>query len=463
MADHSGRNLRRRTTTPYEKILIFIVILILINVVYSIFRFVTAKHIAGYEVRTGSLENNTVYTGIALRQETVVGSEYPGHINYYTREGDRIGAGQLAYTIDESGEVAQAIGAQQADASVFTSEDYDDLQADITSFASLFSPSDFHSVYDFKEELNSSIQKITSKSILNDINDLAEDSSIHYCNSEDTGYIVYNTDGYEALTFDALTASDFNQTDYQKQELENNAVVSVGDPAYKLETAEDWEIAIELPDDETAQALSDEGVVRVKFLTNQLQSYATVTTRKDGSGQNYADLKLTNSMMAFCTERFIQLEVITDDTSGLKIPVSALVDDDFYVIPSEYVTQGTGGAYQVLRQTVNDSGQQTVETVTVTPYGTRDDGSYYVDKTSLRDNDVLVKLNSSDTFKVGETAQLQGVYNINEGYADFRQVTVLRQNDEYAIVKSDTAYGLREYDYIVLDASDMSPNEFIYE
>lgn len=455
---------RRHKTTPYEKILIFIVILIFINVVYGIFRFATAKHIAGYEVRTGSLENNTVYTGIALRQETVVGSEYPGHINYYTREKDRLGAGQLAYTIDESGEVAQAIGAQQADASVFTSEDYSDLQNEITPFAASFDPASFHSLYEFKDTLNSEIQKITSKSVLNDINALAEDdSSIHYCSSEDTGYIVYNTDGYEGLTFDALTAADFNQANYEKKELENNAVVSSGDPAYKLETAEDWEIAIQLPDDETAAELADEGVIKVKFLANQLESYATVTTRKDSDGQNYADLALTNSMMAFCTDRFIQLEIITDDTRGLKIPVSALVDDEFYVIPSDYVTEGTGGAEQVLRQTVNDSGQQTVETVTVTPYGTAKDGSFYVDQSSLRKNDVLVKLNSSETFTVGETVKLQGVYNINEGYADFRQVSVLRQNDEYAIVKSDTTYGLREYDYIVLDADNMSPNEFIYE
>lgn len=201
----------------------------------------------------------------------------------------------------------------------------------------------------------------------------------------------------------------------------------------------------------------------MKFLSNQLESYATVATRKDGDGNFYADLKLTNSMMAFCTERFIQLEIIADDTKGLKIPVSALVDDDFFVIPAEFVTEGTGGAEQVLRQTVNDAGEQTVETVTVTPYGTAKDGSYYVDQTSLRKNDVLVRLDSTDTFTVGETVKLQGVYNINEGYADFRQVSVIRQNDEYAIVQPDSTYGLREYDYIVLDASNMSPNEFIYE
>nr|MCR5556493.1 hypothetical protein [Butyrivibrio sp.] len=48
---------------------------------------------------------------------------------------------------------------------------------------------------------------------------------------------------------------------------------------------------------------------------------------------------------------------------------------------------------------------------------------------------------------------LVGVYNINKGYADFRQIKILYQNDEYSIVKSNTTYGLAVYDYIVLDSS----------
>ena len=56
-----------------------------------------------------------------------------------------------------------------------------------------------------------------------------------------------------------------------------------------------------------------------------------------------------------------------------------------------------------------------------------------------------------------------GVYNINKGYADFKQISILYQNDEYAIVKSNTVYGLNVYDYIVLDASTVNDNEFIYE
>ena len=58
---------------------------------------------------------------------------------------------------------------------------------------------------------------------------------------------------------------------------------------------------------------------------------------------------------------------------------------------------------------------------------------------------------------------LIGVYNINKGYADFKQINILYQNDEYAVVKSNTRYGLSVYDYIVLDASTVEEDEIINE
>ena len=88
---------------------------------------------------------------------------------------------------------------------------------------------------------------------------------------------------------------------------------------------------------------------------------------------------------------------------------------------------------------------------------------YYLDDTVLRAGNYLVKPESTEKHAVSKTGSLIGVYNINKGYADFKQVTVLYQNDEYSIVKSNTVYGLNVYDFIVLDASTVNENEFIYE
>lgn len=51
---------------------------------------------------------------------------------------------------------------------------------------------------------------------------------------------------------------------------------------------------------------------------------------------------------------------------------------------------------------------------------------------------------------------------MNKGYADFRQINILYKNEEYAIVKSNTRYGLNVYDYIVLEAAAVNDAQFIY-
>ena len=58
---------------------------------------------------------------------------------------------------------------------------------------------------------------------------------------------------------------------------------------------------------------------------------------------------------------------------------------------------------------------------------------------------------------------LVGVFNINKGYADFKEITILNANDEYSIVKSNSEYGLNVYDHIVLKGDTVSDRDFIYE
>ena len=57
---------------------------------------------------------------------------------------------------------------------------------------------------------------------------------------------------------------------------------------------------------------------------------------------------------------------------------------------------------------------------------------------------------------------LHGVYNINKGYAVFREVTIIDENEEYCVVESNNIYGLAAYDYIVLDATQVSEDEIVY-
>ena len=86
---------------------------------------------------------------------------------------------------------------------------------------------------------------------------------------------------------------------------------------------------------------------------------------------------------------------------------------------------------------------------------------YYLDSSILNTGDILYSTDGQETYAVSKRATLIGVYNMNKGYADFKQITILYQNDEYAIVKPNTKYGLSVYDYIALNAESVRDDQFI--
>ena len=50
----------------------------------------------------------------------------------------------------------------------------------------------------------------------------------------------------------------------------------------------------------------------------------------------------------------------------------------------------------------------------------------------------------------------------NKGYTQFRQINILYQNEEYALVEQGTSYGLTVYDHIVLNGSAVDEDQIIY-
>ena len=151
-----------------------------------------------------------------------------------------------------------------------------------------------------------------------------------------------------------------------------------------------------------------------------------------------------------------------EEDKGLKIPNSAIAERNFFLVEKDFMTVGENGQDGVIRQTFDENNEMTTEFVETTVYNIEDD-VYYLDEAALSVGDVIYKNDSQETMTVSKQASLVGVYNINKGYADFKQIIILYQNDEYSIVESNTRYGLNCYDYIALDASTVVDDQFIYE
>ena len=95
-------------------------------------------------------------------------------------------------------------------------------------------------------------------------------------------------------------------------------------------------------------------------------------------------------------------------------------------------------------------------------YKSTEEGNVYLSTSSLKRGTVLVKPESSETMALSETQPLKGVFNINKGYAVFRQVTILAESDEYYIVQEGDSYGLYNYDHIVQEGDSVDEDEVVY-
>jgi hypothetical protein len=60
----------------------------------------------------------------------------------------------------------------------------------------------------------------------------------------------------------------------------------------------------------------------------------------------YGKLSLDSYMIRYAQERFLDIELVTTGKSGMKIPVSAVTENEFYEIPRSYLTKGGNSSNQ---------------------------------------------------------------------------------------------------------------------
>ncbi len=425
----------------------------------------TSKHIVWYEVQAGSLSTNNTYEAIAIRDETIVNATDNGYVNYFAREGARVAVGDLVYTVDESGKLNDYIGISSTGENSLSQTDLAELKSDIVGFANSFDHRrNFNSVYDFKYEMEGNVLKLSNYNILESIESIQASELtglIKQCTAVLPGIIIYSTDGYEDLTLEMMTAEMFDKKNYEKTQLLSNDLVAAGDPVYKISSNEDWSLVIQVDKAREEELLKAE-YVRVRFLKNQEISWGKVESFTNEKGDIFVKLTFTNSMITFCNERFVDIELILEDETGLKIPNSSIVEKEFFIVPKGYVTKGgNSNASGVLREAYTEEGEATTEFVEASIYNETEE-EYYLDGASLRIGEYIVMPETSEKYALSKRGSLIGVYNINKGYADFKQINILYNNDEYSIVQSNTSYGLNVYDYIVLDATTVSEDELIH-
>lgn len=455
---------------------------------FSAVLYLTSGHIESYQVTSGPLSRNETYTGLAIREETVNKADSAGYVAYYAREGSKVNATGAVYGLSAS---------KTAEASVeLTSEQLMKVRNDMLSFSKGFSPSKFNNTYSFKYELEGNILQyaqsaddlsaapLTSDEIVENDSDNTVSmvsNAITLGNqtiskAQSDGIILYSKDNYEGKTVANVTAEDFDQNSYHETDLKTNRPVKAGDDIYTIITDERWSLLIPLSEKQAVK-LNDRTSIRVKFLKDGMTQSGDFSIIEIDSGK-YGKIDFNKGLIRYASDRFLDIELVTNTVSGLKIPLSSIVTKEFYTIPSTVATVNEDtNEIGFMVQDKNKSGEDVTTFKNTTIYAsvevpkkssmnkqTEEETvyTYYVDKSAFKEGDAIIVPNSGEKYIVGDSQSLEGVYCINKGYAVFRRIEILDQNEEYAIVSKNTDYGLARYDHIVKDADEVKEEDILY-
>lgn len=456
-------NIRTYRKKKYINIGLIIFGIIFFYLIVTVILYLTSPRITPYEVREGSILKDNAYTGVAVRNESVVYAEQEGYINYYTTDHSKVRAGTNIYTL--SNEKLNFENSSSENSEVLLSEEEKNiLSLKMQTFSESFQDTSFSDVYLFKNEVENTLQTISSQSRTDQLNVMLENGTspnlmVHP--SSDDGIVVYSVDGMESLTADTVTPESLDKSTYRKTEFLNNTKVNAGAPVYKLITDESWSLVLEVSQD-VYDNLKDRKAVRVRFLKDNQSLVGNLSFKEDGNGHILVYITFDNSMIRYVNERYLNVELILEDQSGLKIPKSAETQKDFYVVPKSYITQGGNTSDQgVLRQTTDKNGKSITEFLPVNIYYEEDE-MVYLDPNVFHKNDVLIRPESTETYALNRKSSLKGVYSINKGYAMFKQIHILCESEEYYIVEEGNEYGLSNYDRIALDSTGIKENDIVF-
>ena len=450
-------------------------LVVTLYLVFCVYKYINSKNISTYQVKEGALSEQNSYTGLILREEEVYYAKSSGYYNFYLKEGEKASHTDLVYSIDGSGKIKEMMTNQTEDATTLTEDDLNEIKSEIVKFSKEYDQNDYIDVYDFKDEIDSISLKMSNLYILNKISSMSLNGTNvnkYYCadgmENAKTGYVVYYYDNYEDLKPEDIDSSYFaDDIDYKRNMIANNEIVSEGDFAYKLVTSNTWELVFPIEEEKAKEFDGKE--MKVKFLKNQetlkgkVKIIDAIAPGKKAAVEKICIVTFNTSVADYLNNRYIDFEIFTSENNGYKIPKSSVVEKEFLLIPDTvaFDFNDTTNTVCVKLDKYLEDGTKTFVTTELNVYRT-DQGDYYVDGSIVKLGNTVYAADEMTTYTINRTATLLGVYKINQGYADFKNIKKLYENEEYIIIDPASTM-IKPYDYIALDASKIKDNEYIYE
>lgn len=438
---------------------------VFLYLIVTIILFLSEEKTAVYEVREGSILKDNSYTGIILRDETVYYAEKDGYINYFYESGKKVPFGRNVYILtskeilNNTEEVNEEV--------MLNTENWNSLLVKVQSFNESFRNTEFQSAKALKEEFNSLLNSNTTQNRTTQLNSFLSSNEMPYdvYMSSDDGIIAYSIDGYESLELSDVSEKELSKNNYTKVSLVNNTKVKAGEPVYRLITEEDWTLVIKLSQNIEKQLKEQMGekekiYVKLRVIKDNKQIGGYMSIKYDREGAAYGYISLSDSVVRYAEDRYLDVELILENESGLKIPKSAVTQKEFYVLPENFLANG--GASSATGVYKENAKENSIRFVEVNVFAKDvESGLVYVEKESLKDNDVIIESETQQRLTISDTVTIDGVYNVNKGYAVFKRISILSESEDYYIIEEGISNGLYNYDRIALDGDVITDYQII--
>lgn len=469
MVEKMLKNKRNRDISGTPFFLKLLIGIIFGYILLHVFMYQKSDKTAIYEVRYGYLSRNNVLRGLCLREEKIVKSKASGHINYFVSGSDRVGVNTIVYSLDSNGSIYEYIKETKEELSLVELREIRRLSR---TFFATFHPSDFNRLLPYNSSLDVYLTNIKADKALNKLKKLDEKTSLSFRKYKalSAGNIAFYTDGFENKTQGSVSYSELYDDDYQRQDINNNDEIEEGSPVYKLLKNERWKLLCPLEPEVYKQleeivrnkgSLDGDIPIRVKFLADATYTNCNLELAKK-EGKDLAVLTFTDSAVRFLNDRYLDIELQLKQNIGLQIPITSIVQKSFFKVPKEYADRGGGkmssNSYGVIKKTaVSESNKSGREFIEISNIAAEED-FVYIPADKFEDSQILINPSDNKTeYVLTDKLSLNGVYNINKGYAVFNYIEIIDKNDQYYIV-DDKKSMIGEFDHIVLDGKSASEN-----
>ena len=453
----------------------------------------TKTTISTQVVQIGSLDTSTTLEGVVYRSEKVVYGEDEGAAQYVIAEGEKVKKNGTVYVLADNEKITTTASQiekvekelyNNAEDSAATATNQDekynlalDVKNNFDEYYNNYFDGSTHAVYALRSKLDSNVRNRTEMYVMQQQKkddevaaekirlDAALDKYQNGKVADVPGIISFHMDGHEVE--DALVGcNELTYEQYNKLK-RSTATTQLGQgklekdsPVYKLVTNNAWYIVSFVSTKEDHYVVGN----NYKLFFDQLGDLAvnfTLKDKKESEGRTKLIFMSNDQMSDFLSTRGVSFSIGNKDVSGLKIPVSAIVEQNLIEVPMAYAVKEEEklGVYR-------KKGEVTEYINIPVQMVDNEKQVYYIlqdlsDTKKLQLNDVLVKQESGETCQLTKSIVKQGVYVVNAKIANFKEIEIIDQSNEYAIVRNNNNSKLKEMDKIISNPKSVKADQLL--